>query len=132
VLDALPSDLPGPAVAAVDKPLPALQRETDGPGSERRVKPRRAYPYVQWIAAMVDGKLPPRSEFREVRCRDISAGGFSFIVPRPPASDFFVVAFGAGSALTYLVAQAVHCNRIVRDGITMYVVGCHYTSRVKY
>jgi PAS domain S-box-containing protein len=109
------------------RPFQAL---LDSPEADRRSKPRRAYPYKQLIAPLVGNDLPPRSAFQEVLCHDISASGFSFFAPRPPAQEFVMAAFGCGPALTYLTAQVVHCRRTA-DG-SKFSVGCRYTSRVQY
>ncbi len=100
--------------------------------SERRNRPRRAYPYCQKMAPVVDGTLPNPDEFTTIECNDISAGGFSYIVPNPPRSDSFVVALGAESSPTYLFAEIAHINPIERDGKQKYLVGCRYTGRAEY
>jgi len=99
---------------------------------DRRSRPRRAYPYVQLIAPIVDDELPPIHEFREVQCRDIGAGGFSFFSPKVPKELNFVVAFGAGDSLTYLTARQIHLTPTSRSGQSAYIVGCRYTGRTKY
>ena len=66
-----------------------------GPRSERRKRPRRAFGYFQRIAPYDGQKLPPPAMFCEVRCWDISAGGFSFVSSRPPEHTDYVVALGA-------------------------------------
>ncbi len=112
------------------KGLRPFQQMKDPSGTDRRQKPRRAYPYIQLIAPMVSDKLPSRTSFEKVLCHDISASGFSFYSRRPPLSDVLVVAFGSRAAFTYLKAQVVHCQR-TPDG-SKYLIGCHYTGRVEY
>jgi len=101
-------------------------------GSERRGKPRRNFPYIQLIAPIKNGQLPQRSAFREIRCRDIAAGGFSFLTAEMPAEKELVVAFGVGTNLTFLTAKVVHSAEETRDGKKLYLVGCQYTGRAKY
>jgi hypothetical protein len=99
---------------------------------ERRRKPRRAYPYVQLVAPVFDGKLPKRNLFHPVRCKDIAAGGFSFLSATKPDYDHCVAAFGVAPSFTYLMAKVVHSHATDVDGEIMYVVGCQYTGRVDY
>lgn len=109
-----------------------FQQLPPGVYGERRARPRRAYPYVQLIAPIIDGQLPPRSEFREVQCRDIAAGGFSFFAPAAPQEAELVVAFGAGTSMTFLTARQVHTTPTTRDGKPCVIVGCRYTGRASY
>lgn len=99
---------------------------------DRRSRARRAYPYVQLLAPIVDNRLPPIHEFREVQCRDIGAGGFSFFAENPPAEADLIVAFGAGESLTYLTARQIHLTPTSRNGQSLYIVGCRYTGRTDY
>ncbi len=110
--------------------LRPFQQLQDAPGSERRQKPRRAYPYIQLLAPMNGNRLPSRAAFEEILCHDISASGFSFFARRPPESDVIVVAFGTRATFTYLKANIVHCRR-TEDG-SQFLIGCHYTGRVQY
>lgn len=109
-----------------------FERLPDAMHRDRRLRPRRLYPYVQLIAPVVDGELPGRRRFREVRCYDIAAGGFSFFTKDQPTYKKLVVAFGAAPSLTYLAAEVVHVTPIQAGGQTKYQVGCRYTDRVEY
>jgi len=99
---------------------------------DRRVKPRRSYPYAQRIAPIVDGTRPGLDEFVEVRCNDIAAGGFSFVSDGPPVSDTYVVALGCPPKVTYLVAQIAHVTRVQQDGQRRFLIGCNYIGRATY
>jgi PAS domain S-box-containing protein len=101
-------------------------------GGDRRDRARRAYPYLQMVAPVRGGRLPMKDEFREVRCRDIAAGGFSFVVSEPAQHTSYVVAFGASPSLTYIKAKVVHRTAMEIDGHLVYVVGCEYSDRVEY
>lgn len=104
-----------------------------GGNQERRRRPRRSYPYRQLIAPVVDGRHPPASEFVEIECNDIAAGGFSYLASQPPPSNTLVVALGTMPKLTYLNAEVAHVTRVKQeDGRTMYLIGCTYTSRTHY
>ena len=77
---------------------------------------RRAYPYKQRIAPVIEGKLPAHDEFEEVNCRDISAGGFSYFTPLKPDFKEIVVALGFPPSLTYLSADVMHGRPTEYDG----------------
>ena len=115
---------------------PRRSEHAGSPGVEvsqnRRVCPRRAYPYRQSIAPIINGALPPKGDFKEVHCRDIAAGGFSYVADAPPASNSLIVALGQAPNFTYVAAEIVHVNRVNRDGRHHYVVGCVYTGRANY
>ncbi|OHB84328.1 MAG: hypothetical protein A2V98_23790 [Planctomycetes bacterium RBG_16_64_12] len=100
--------------------------------SERRRHPRRSFPYSQWVAPVLGEELPAEEEFQEIECNDISSGGFSFLLPKPPQSDTFVAALGIPPRLTYLTAHITHVTRLERDGQPMYLVGCRYMGRARY
>jgi len=99
---------------------------------ERRRQKRRAYPYVQIVAPLVDGKLPDTGSFFEVRCHDISPGGFSFLVSQPTSDGEYVVAFGTPPALNYITARVVHVTPYRHNDQDMFLVGCAYTGRARY
>jgi PAS domain S-box-containing protein len=130
----------GPSTTDTESGLPTSQEELPAkadalPGpikDERRRRARLAYPYRQRIAPIIDGKLPAKDEFVEVRCKDIAAGGFSFISAKPPQSEVLVVALGTPPKLTYLTAQVAHVTRVQRDGRRVYLVGCSYIGKVAY
>jgi PAS domain S-box-containing protein len=135
---------PGSTRSAEALPTEGRQRTTDatpvppaGQSSphvpvERRMHPRRSFPYKQRIAAVVDGKLPDRQTFVDVQCKDIAASGFSFLSPRPPASDTLVVALGVPPRVTYLVAQVIHVTRVEKRGERKFLIGCAYVGRAAY
>jgi len=99
---------------------------------ERRRKPRRSYPYSQRIAPILDGKRPDLSDFSEIQCNDIAAGGFSFISDSPPVSDCYVVALGCPPKFTFLTAQIAHVTRVQHEGQRRFLIGCNYAGRVAY
>ncbi len=98
---------------------------------DRRSHPRRAYPYRQLLAPMLDEKIPELRAFREVLCRDIAAGGFSFVSRVRVMHPHYVVAFGAAPVLTYVIAEVVHQSPLTVDGKPQFLVGCRYTGRIK-
>lgn len=97
---------------------------------ERRLSPRRAYPYFQKIAPVSHGRLPAKEQFREVPFRDISSGGVSFLLWYEPDFQQLVVELGRGRHVARLSADVVWVRR-VRDGDSdSFLVGCKFTGRV--
>ncbi|MCR4415311.1 MAG: PilZ domain-containing protein [Thermoguttaceae bacterium] len=104
-----------------------LLEEEDRP--DRRTSPREAYPVVQSIAPY-DGKHMPRPEaFCPIRCCDLSTGGFSFLLPKPPEFRRLVVALGTPSGILYLDAEVAHCSPYPRP-TGDFVVGCRFLRKL--
>jgi hypothetical protein len=103
----------------------ARQRESP----ERRDSNRREFSCVQLVASMHGGRLPDQSQFRPVRCRNLSPTGFSFIAPRPVDSEEVIVALGQ-VPFRFFRADVVYCTRPANDDAKGYVVGCRFTGRV--
>jgi PAS domain S-box-containing protein len=98
-------------------------------GKEKRSSVRWEYPYRQWVAPIVDGRIPSRRDFFEVQCKDISGGGIAFLVSFPPEFENVVVGLGRSPALTYFVARVMRVARVeYGDGIG-YLVGCRFLAR---
>jgi PAS domain S-box-containing protein len=102
------------------------------PQGERRKRRRRAYPYAQLIGPVIDGELPDPSDFQEVTCHDIAAGGFSYFSSTPPHYDKLVVALGIAPRVSHLMAQVAHITRIEENGQRLFLVGCNYVGRAVY
>lgn len=116
--------------ASHEESLASAKRLSAPRGAERRQHPRTAFPHTQLIAASCDGRLPENTEFREVRCRDISAEGFSFLWPTPWRPDELLVTFDSGRQFAHLLAIVAHNTRIDIDGLNEYVVGCRFVGRI--
>jgi len=119
-----------PGQPPASAPTAPIATQPDLIQRERRRRPRRAYPYRQQIAFILDGKLPIKSDFHEVQCCDISSGGFSYVSDRPPKSSQLVVILGSPPRVTHLVARVAHVTPIEHEGQTVYRVGCAYTGRL--
>ena len=122
-------------IAHVKRAAEELQTQAEVTRSvrtERRSSPRRPYPYVQSIAAQPDAEVvPPAHSFFEVRCRDISPDGFSFITYERPAFDRLVVSFGAAPSPILVSARVAHVTAMPSIEEGAYVVGCDYLGRIK-
>jgi hypothetical protein len=105
--------------------------DDNGKASERRAHGRRAYPYLQAVAPVNGDQMPDKRMFREVRCRDISRQGFSFLSPVKPEPKHIVVAFGSPPNLLYLLAEIVHVSPTEFNSVRVFHVGCRYVRRVE-
>lgn len=114
-----------PAAQGVSGPLDKTLRE-------RRRRQRRAFPYCQSIAPVLNGSLPKKEAFRHVECHNITAGGFAYLSEKLPESNQVVIALGSPPQLTYLIAQVVHTTPTTHNGKPMYLIGCSYTGRAPY
>ena len=123
------------ALGPQDKSDPATANgEAKGSGNSvnRRKFPRRPYPYAQRMGPVRNGQMPRLDEFYEVECRDISAGGFSYYSHTKPIETDIVIAFGAIGTETFLIARIVYARQTIRNGKTMFTIGCEYTGRGYY
>lgn len=128
------SDISGeaPATALVEPPLlEAVPPNRTSSGRDLRTSPRRSFQYRQRIAPVVNKRLPAKRDFYEVQCRDISAGGISFLLDERPDFANLVVALGSPPLESFFGARIV---RIVEardpEGVMRYLVGCRFTGRV--
>jgi PAS domain S-box-containing protein len=112
------------------EPSAAAQREGRlSARRDRRCLTRRSFPYQQCIAPIFHGQIPTQDSFREVRCKDLSASGFSFESASIPDYRHLLIAFGKGGDLIYLTAEIVHVTPVRQVGEDQYLVGCRYTGR---
>jgi hypothetical protein len=109
-----------------------LTRQGGEPGhsSERRGRQRRPYPYYQFVAPFRDSQMPPPEAFQQVRCHDISTGGFSYFTPHLPDHDVIVAAFGTAPDFTYLTAQIRYAKRVTQGARAMFQIGCQFLGRI--
>ena len=105
--------------------------ERTGTPLDRRSQPRRPFPANQFIAPYLEGKLPTKEMFQQVRCHEISSGGVSFFLPQPPEFDSLIVALGTPPKMTCLASRIVHTCASNADGGSMYLVGCRFLGRVE-
>ena len=100
-------------------------------GRERRTAERWPFEVVQSIGAYGHWGLPKRSMFVEVRCHDISRGGISFFLRRPPKFRFAVIEIGKPHQVTHLLIQVLHYSRFGDPtDQEQYIVGCSFVQRV--
>jgi hypothetical protein len=99
-------------------------------GAELRSSPRKQFQYAQRIAPMHGGLLPAKDEYFNVECNDISQGGISFYLRRPPGCEHFAVALGQKPKVTVLVAKVVYSRAVEHKGAKMILVGCKFVDRL--
>jgi len=116
---------------SLDRRIPTDSHETQAPqtGPEQRSSPRREFHYYQLIAPVFGQRMPLRKEFFPVECRDISAGGISFVTEQRPDFEELVVILGRAPAESYFSARVVRVSQETR-GKKLFVVGCKFIGRV--
>jgi hypothetical protein len=98
--------------------------------SNRRGRERRSYRCIQRLAPCTGDQVPAMSEFREVVCQDLSAGGFSYLCSTPPEADTLAVELGKAPVLIYVTACVVHVSEVRSGGERQFLVGCRFTGRL--
>jgi hypothetical protein len=96
-----------------------------------RSSPRKKYQFNQRIGPMHGGLLPTTDEYFNVECNDISKGGISFYLKRPPGCEQFAVVLGQKPTITILAAKVVNTKEVKHDGQQMYLVGCQFIDRIQ-
>ena len=131
--ECLPVDLPSVAVAsdaASARGAPCDGARTNKQRkSERRAHPRYPFSRTQCIAPLVDHQFPPPEMFQEIRCQDISSGGFSFELSEPPGFSMLVLALGPEGNAKHLIAAIVRTRKVEQEGTTVCIVGAHFIGK---
>lgn len=79
-----------------------LREDMDG---ERRQSQRQAFLTTQRIAPYDGRRFPKEADFFEVRCRDLTGRGFSFLMDEQPYFTQLVAEFGEDPNVIYVVAE---------------------------
>jgi len=119
-----------PASMTAGSEMPFEGSSEDLQGQTARPAKRRAFPYMQRIAPIVEGRMPTEDEFHVVPFRDISSTGVSFLVTQEPTFKKVAIELGQGRHTTHLVAEVARIKRIEHENTTAYLVGCKFTGRV--
>ena len=96
----------------------------------RRGPERRSYRCIQRLAPCTGEQVPGLSEFREVVCQDLSAGGFSYVSAAPPETETLAVELGKAPVLIYVTACVIHVSEVWSGAARQYLVGCRFTGRL--
>ena len=99
--------------------------------SDRRDDRRQNYDCMQLIAPYEPGRLPGASEFRRVRCQDLSPGGMSYIDDRLPDRQSLLVLLGPAPFI-FLTAEIAHHTVSQTDNVREYLIGCRFTGRIQH
>ena len=99
--------------------------------ADRRGGDRNAYRCVQRIAPLIGEQLPPLSQFCEVKCQDLSPGGFSFVCDAPPEYENYAVELGKPPVLIYVTARVVHVSELRQGSRVQFLAGCRFTGRLR-
>lgn len=97
--------------------------------SDRRNRDRNDYQCVQRLAPLTGDELPPMAAFDEVKCQDLSPGGFSFLSSTAPEHEDYVVELGKSPVIIYVTARVVHVSELRLRSKSQYLVGCRFTGR---
>jgi hypothetical protein len=97
---------------------------------ERRQYPRRPFDGVLEIAFGNGQEPSKRASFKEVLCRDICAGGFSFWSDCQPGCDEFIVKLRVDAEPIFFQARLIHAARNHDPSGPTFVIGCEFSSRL--
>jgi hypothetical protein len=95
-----------------------------------RAHSRKTFFQKQLVAPVKDGRLPCSGEFIEVDCNDISQGGISLFMKRPPSFKECVVCLGPDNDLR-LLAQVVHVRKSDCEDRHGFKIGCQFLGRIE-
>jgi hypothetical protein len=98
--------------------------------NDRRGKQRRGYRCLQRLAPCFGDQMPSLSQFCEVECQDLSAGGFSYLAAEPPECETLAVELGKAPVLIYVTARIIHISEVWSGSETNYLIGCRFTGRL--
>ncbi len=91
---------------------------------------RHRYTCLQCVAPFVDGRMPESSQFKQVRCHDLSLTGFSYLSDEPPGCEQVIVALGSGPFIL-VSARVVHHSPTFVEGTKSNIVGCQFVARIE-
>jgi|GEM_PF-6480633 len=74
--------------------------------------------------------FPAPADFQDVKCRDVSAGGISFLWPDSPEFEYVVMTISTTGTPIYMAAQIVHSRAVFMFGEVGYLVGCKFIKRL--
>jgi hypothetical protein len=97
---------------------------------ERRRDRRFPYSCTQRVAFRSGAKLPATSDYVEVQCHDISAGGLSFwSKDRALPSRDLIIELGQPPHYLMVTALVRHCTPFTVSEQQLFLIGCEFTGR---
>lgn len=82
------------------------------------------------IAQYRSGTLPDGADFEHYECRDLSAGGLSFVASQPPQASMLVVEMEDKTGIHYVLARVVSMRNEGTDEAPLYRIGCSFQGRL--
>jgi len=80
---------------------------------------------------MPDEPYPLASDFRPVKCRNLSAAGISFLWPDKPEFDHVIMAIGPTGSPIYIAAEIVHSKAVFMFNEVGYLIDCKFKKRIE-
>jgi len=99
------------------------------PRVDARKTRRRPYQCSQLLAPYHGDNPPAQSEFKLVRCRDLSPGGFAFYTNQHPTTPQVVIALGL-APFSFFVAQILRVQESEPGSGAVLLVGCKFLYRL--
>jgi hypothetical protein len=88
--------------------------EVDYTEADRRAQSRRPFSLTQRIAPGYCWEVPPESAWIDVRCGNLTQGGFSFFLNEKPEFDRLVAMFRSAEPI-YVAARVNHWRPVMVD-----------------
>ena len=82
------------------------------------------------IAEYRHGSLPDGADFTHYECRDLSAGGLSFVAPRAPQASMLVVEMEDKTGVHFVLARVVSVRNEGTDAEPQFRIGCSFQGRL--
>jgi hypothetical protein len=129
-----PPSPPSPRATTLTRQEMITLTQEAAPEQKNEFSPSQRYQFsCSQLAApwSLDEPLPSSDEFQRVKCRDISAGGISFLWPDKPDFENVVIAIGPVDSPIYMIAKIVHSRAVYMFDEVGYLVGCKFTKRLE-
>jgi hypothetical protein len=97
---------------------------------QMRSSPRKTFKCNQRVAPLRNDLPPQKDEYFNVECNDLSQGGISFYLKRPPGCERFAVVLGQKPMVTTLVGRVASTKEVTHNGEHMFLVGCQFVGRL--
>jgi hypothetical protein len=108
-----------------------LDSSSDKTFEKMRSSPRVTFKCNQRIAPLHKDLPPQKDEYFNVECNDISKGGISFYLKRPPGCERFAVVLGQKPNITTLIGRVASTREVTHNGERMFLVGCQFVGRLE-
>lgn len=117
-----------PEIATIIHPFEKGQPAVRQP--ERRSDARWPYPVTQLVAFHEDDQQVTKEMLQAVRCHDISLGGLSFFLAKPPPQKYCTVVLGRPPSLIFVKARVAHFEA-TGASLREWIIGCQFIEKVE-